>query len=319
MRGDFDAAAARNEAPREDASVSKLGGSALPDEDDSSEERLRPQPKPHAIVKSVIEGGQAAINYITAEVSERIGTIQLHNPTKRNALSAPLLERFIGAFAAFENADVRVVVLRAGAGDKVWSAGHDIEEIEPGHDPLTYTGLLEKALRCVRHFRFPVIAMVHGSVWGGACDMALNCDLTIGDPTATFAITPALLGVPYNSSGLLHVLNRVGLNVALEMFVTASPIEAERAARVGILNHLVEPSELEGSRRTRRSRSRRPRNSCVSWPRRFRWPLRTSNASTSCASRPSRAKTSAKDCALSASIASRISPDVSRSIRNRSC
>jgi methylmalonyl-CoA decarboxylase len=227
--------------------VTNAAGNALTDDDDELE-HLHSVPQavaPHSVVKGIISGGQAAQSYITTEIFERIGTVKLHNPTKRNALSAPLLERFIAAFAALEKADVRVVVLRAGPEDAVWSAGHDIEELEPGHDPLTYTGLLEKALRCVRNFRFPVIAMVHGSVWGGACDMALNCDLTIGDPTATFAITPALLGVPYNSSGLLHVLNRVGLNVALEMFVTASPIAAERAARVGILNHLVEPSELE--------------------------------------------------------------------------
>ncbi|MFY9780477.1 MAG: methylmalonyl-CoA decarboxylase [Candidatus Baltobacteraceae bacterium] len=225
--------------------MNEPAGNALPEDDLSEEFVFKPHAAPHSVVKGVFSGGLGVHQYITTEVLERIGSITIHNPSKRNALSEPLLERFIAAFATFESADVRVVVLRAGPQDSVWSAGHDIEELEPGHDPLAYTGLLEKALRCVRHFRFPVIAMVHGSVWGGACDLALNCDLTIGDTTATFAITPALLGVPYNSSGLLHVLNRVGLNVALEMFVTASPIAAERALRVGILNHLVEPSELE--------------------------------------------------------------------------
>lgn len=186
-----------------------------------------------------------ADNYITMEVDDRVATIRMCNPSKRNALSEPLLRDFVEAFAALEHHDVRAVVLCAGRDDPVWSAGPDIEELEPGHDPLAYTGLIEKALRCVRAFRFPVIAMVHGSVWGGACDLALNCDLIIGDTTSTFAITPALLGVPYNSSGLLHALNRVGLNITLEMVVTASPIGAERALRVGILNHLVEPAELE--------------------------------------------------------------------------
>jgi methylmalonyl-CoA decarboxylase len=200
---------------------------------------------PRPVVTSIFSAHHGTDSYITAEVADRVATIQLRNPSKCNALSGPLLKKFIAAFAALEKADVRVIVLRAGPDDAVWSAGHDIEELEPGHDPLAYTGLLEKALRCVRAFRFPVIAMVHGSVWGGACDLALHCDLTIGDTTSSFAITPALLGVPYNSSGLLHVLNRVGLNVALEMFVTASPVDAQRALQVGILNHLVEPSELE--------------------------------------------------------------------------
>jgi methylmalonyl-CoA decarboxylase len=82
-------------------------------------------------------------------------------------------------------------------------------------------------------------------VWGGACDLSFVCDLAIGCPTASFAITPAKLGVPYNCSGILHFLNLVGPRVAREMFFTAEPIGAERALQVGILNHLVPREQLE--------------------------------------------------------------------------
>jgi methylmalonyl-CoA decarboxylase len=87
--------------------------------------------------------------------------------------------------------------------------------------------------------------MVEGSVWGGACDLSFVCDLAIGCETASFAITPAKLGVPYNCSGILHFLNLVGPRVAKEMFFTAEPVGAERALDVGILNHLVPREELE--------------------------------------------------------------------------
>jgi methylmalonyl-CoA decarboxylase len=103
---------------------------------------------------------------------------------------------------------------------------------------------MEKVLRAVQKYPNPVIAMVHGSVWGGACDLVLSCDLVVGDETSTFAITPAKLGLPYNVSGVLHFMNRVGLNIAKEMFFTADPIAAERAERVGILNYLVPSGEL---------------------------------------------------------------------------
>ena len=94
-------------------------------------------------------------------------------------------------------------------------------------------------------FPAPVIAMIEGSVWGGACDLAFVCDLLIGTYSASFAITPAKIGVPYNSSGILHFINMVGVHTAKEMFFTALPMNAQQAKNRGILNHLVPPDELE--------------------------------------------------------------------------
>jgi methylmalonyl-CoA decarboxylase len=87
--------------------------------------------------------------------------------------------------------------------------------------------------------------MVHGSVWGGATDLVLSCDLILGDETCSFAITPANLGLAYNTVGLLHFMRRLPLNVVKEMFFAAAPVKAEDAARWGILNHLVPASDLE--------------------------------------------------------------------------
>jgi len=87
--------------------------------------------------------------------------------------------------------------------------------------------------------------MVHGSVWGGACDLIMACDLVVGDETCTFAVTPAKLGVPYNAVGFLNFMSRLPLNVVKEMFFTAEPIAAERAERVGIVNAIVPAAYLE--------------------------------------------------------------------------
>ena len=87
--------------------------------------------------------------------------------------------------------------------------------------------------------------MVHGSVWGGATDLVLSCDLIIGDETSSFAITPANLGLAYNTVGLLHFLRRLPLNFVKEMFFTAAPVKAEDASKWGILNHLVPAADLE--------------------------------------------------------------------------
>lgn len=183
--------------------------------------------------------------YILSQLSDSIGTVTLNQPAKRNALSHALIEELIAALTDFQNANARSVIIRAAADVKVWSAGHDIDELPQGVDPLRYSDPLERLLRAVTSFPAPVLAMVHGSVWGGATDLVLSCDLILGDETSSFAITPANLGLAYNTAGLLHFMRRLPLNMVKEMFFTAAPVKADDAARWGILNHLVPAADLE--------------------------------------------------------------------------
>ncbi len=183
---------------------------------------------------------------ISTTFADGIGTIAFNNAAKRNCLSNALLNEFDEAIEAFDARKARVVVVRAEKGAKVWSSGFDINELpEPGRDPLSYNDPLETVLRKIQKIPCPVIAMIEGSVWGGACDLSFTCDIAIGTPTAAFAMTPAKVGVPYNSSGLLHFINVVGVRIAREMFFTAQPIQAERALQIGILNYLVPAEEVE--------------------------------------------------------------------------
>ena len=186
------------------------------------------------------------MNFIKSSIENNIGTIIFNNDTKRNSLNVEMLGELLNALEEFKKKNVRVVIIRSTKGAKVWSAGLSIAELpEPGTDPLSYNHPLEQVLRSIQRFPAPVIAMTEGSVWGGACDLAFVCDILIGSPNTSFAITPAKIGVPYNSSGILHFLNILGLNIAKEMFFTAKPISAQRAENLGILNHLVPVEELE--------------------------------------------------------------------------
>jgi methylmalonyl-CoA decarboxylase len=176
----------------------------------------------------------------------RIGVVTLRNRAKRNALSRDMMRALTDALSGFAEAKIRVAILRAEPGADVWSAGHDISELpRAGVDPLSYTDPLEETLRAIRTFPGPVVAMVHGSVWGGAFDMVLSCDLVYADDTATFAITPVNLGLPYNTTGLLHFLGRLRLNVVKEMFFTAAVVDAQSALDCGIVNRLLPSGELE--------------------------------------------------------------------------
>jgi methylmalonyl-CoA decarboxylase len=183
---------------------------------------------------------------VLTEVDGAVGTIALNRPEKANCLSNEFLAEIISAFDDFEGRRLRVVVLRAARGMKVWSAGHDISDLPlDGSDPLEYKIPLEDLLRRVQAYPGPVIAMVGAGVWGGACDLVSTCDIVIGSEGATFAMTPAKLGIAYNPSGLTHFLGVVGLHKAKEMFFTAQPVTAQDALRVGLLNHLVPADELE--------------------------------------------------------------------------
>jgi len=132
-----------------------------------------------------------------------VGSIVLDNPRKLNALSDELVEGVIAALTRFAESDVRVVILRARAGVKVWSAGHDVSELPEGRrDPLGWDDPLRNLVRTIETHHNPVIAQIEGrvwgGVWGGAVETVLACDIVIATPESTFAVTPARLGVPYN-------------------------------------------------------------------------------------------------------------------------
>ena len=186
------------------------------------------------------------MSLILKSFKDQIGTITLNNEEKRNALSTPLLLEMVEAFQKFRKLKARVVIIRANPGVKVWSSGFNISELpESGRDPLSYNDPLELVFREIQRFPAPVIAMIEGSVWGGACEICFVSDMIIGTHNSSFAITPAKIGVPYNSTGIIHFVNIVGFHTAKEMFFTALPINAEQAKRHGILNHLVPIEELE--------------------------------------------------------------------------
>lgn len=184
------------------------------------------------------------MSLIEVKYADQIGTITFNNEAKRNALCQALLQELMQGLQELAHQNVRVVVIRAHDKVKVWSSGHDINELPLDKIPLGYDDPLEQAIRAIKSYHAPIIAMVHGSAWGGACDLAISCDIVIGDPTSSFAITPVKIGLPYNISGVYQFIARAGLNIAKEMFFTGEPVDAIRAEKIGLLNHLVSEKDL---------------------------------------------------------------------------
>lgn len=176
---------------------------------------------------------------VTSVVEDHVATITIDNPGQRNALTHDLLDELTEAFSA-AGTETRVAILRAEPGVTIWSSGHDISELpSDGSDPLTWTNPLEACFRAMRQTPFPVIAAVEGSVWGGATELVLSCDLVVADETATFAMTPAKLGIPYNTEGVARFVESLPLNLVREMFFLAEPVSAATFHQYGVINRLV--------------------------------------------------------------------------------
>jgi methylmalonyl-CoA decarboxylase len=77
----------------------------------------------------------------------------------------------------------------------------------------------------------------------------VSCDIVVADESASFAMTPANIGLPYNTAGLLHFTDRLGIGAIKTMFFTAQPVEAEDALRLGLIDQLVPSGRIEAQTR----------------------------------------------------------------------
>jgi methylmalonyl-CoA decarboxylase len=182
---------------------------------------------------------------VAVDIRDSVAWLTLDSPPV-NALSVSLIDALSAALDANQPPDIRVIVIRAARGARVFSAGHDVRELPTnGRDPLTYNDPLRTVVRRIEAHPAPVIAMIEGSVWGGACELVLSCDLVVAAAEATFALTPARLGVPYNLSGTLNLMKVADMHFVKEMLFTARPVPAGRMAAYGVVNAVVPVEELE--------------------------------------------------------------------------
>lgn len=183
---------------------------------------------------------------VSVKIEDRICFIEMQNAEHFNTLSEQMCNEISDALMEAYEKECVGIVIKAECRHGVWSAGHDIRELPlDGNDPLEYDVPMERLLRNVQDVPIPVIACASGTVWGGACDLCVSCDMIVASDTATFAITPAKIGIPYNASGIMHFINQLGINKAREMFFTATPITAQDAMNVGFVNQIAPADELD--------------------------------------------------------------------------
>ena len=178
------------------------------------------------------------------DIEDCVATITLNRPRQMNALSAALRRRLaesLGELAA--KREVAVVIL-TGAGEKAFSAGVDLKELETA--PLTAAELGPDAPinRAFRAIGKPVIAAVNGFAITGGFELALQCDILVASSNARFADTHARVGI-VPGWGMTQLLPRIiGPVRARYMSYSGNFVDATTARDWGLVLEVLPPDEL---------------------------------------------------------------------------
>jgi enoyl-CoA hydratase/carnithine racemase len=192
------------------------------------------------------------MSYEHIDVTEDSGitTIMLNRPEKLNALAGHMRRDLAEALEhAGSDRTVHVVVI-TGAG-RAFCAGGDLRataELIEEKDADEFSRLLGSARRvitAIRQMTKPVIASVGGPASGAGFNLALACDLRIASTDASFSQSFVKVGLHPDWGGTYFLPRLVTPNKACELFFLGETIDANEALRLGIINYLVEPAELE--------------------------------------------------------------------------
>jgi 2-(1,2-epoxy-1,2-dihydrophenyl)acetyl-CoA isomerase len=190
--------------------------------------------------------------HILVSEADCILTITLNRPDKLNAFVGHMRRDLAEALEqAGSDRSVRVVVI-TGAG-RAFCAGGDVAfmaELMQRRDAEEFSRILgagRRVITAIRQMTKPVIASINGPASGAGCNLAFACDLRIASNTATFSQSFAKVGLHPDWGGTYFLPRLVTPNKACEMFFLGESIDAAEAARLGIVNQVVTPEELEST------------------------------------------------------------------------
>jgi enoyl-CoA hydratase len=175
---------------------------------------------------------------VLLERRENVLVITLNRPEARNAVNLALAEGIAAALDELDASDdFRVGVLTGAEG--FFSAGMDLKAFVAGERP--YVGDRGFAGITMRAARKPLIAAVEGFALAGGFEIALSCDLIVASRDARFGIPEVKRGLVAAAGALIRLPKRIPYHLAMELALTGEPIDAERAAALGVVNRLAAP------------------------------------------------------------------------------
>ncbi len=187
-----------------------------------------------------------------------IAKVTINRPDKLNSLNQEVVAALKKMCSWAESNDsVRCVVI-CGAGPNLppegkrakpnaFVAGADITEFIGKGSKEIRDIFTDNAIEAIWNLSKPTIAMVDGFALGGGCEVACSCDIRIASSRATFGTPEIKLGLIPGYGGTQRLAHLVGYGKAMEMVMTGNNVDADEAYRIGIVNQLVSPDELENA------------------------------------------------------------------------
>lgn len=185
--------------------------------------------------------------FILFDVKDRIATIWINRPEKRNALNPRLIKELTSAFkeAGLDPA-AKVVILKSTG--ETFSAGADLAYLQQlqknsFQENLDDSIQLKELLSTIYGLSKPVIAQVEGNAIAGGCGLVTVCDIVFAVPEALFGYTEVKIGfVPALVAAF--ILKKIGEGRTRELLLSGELITSEAAARYGLVNFIHQKEDI---------------------------------------------------------------------------
>ncbi|QQK78889.1 enoyl-CoA hydratase/isomerase family protein [Salicibibacter cibi] len=183
------------------------------------------------------------------EVNDEIATIYFNRSHKRNALTYDIWREIPKIIEECEdNPNVKMIIFQS-VDEKAFSAGADISEFKThrytAESASHYNDVTMKAEKAIMNVSKPTIAMIQGFCVGGGCEIAVACDFRFSDENGKFGITPARLGLVYNTPGTKNLVDLVGPAKAKDILYTGRLITAEEALGIGLIDRVISSEDIQ--------------------------------------------------------------------------
>jgi len=188
---------------------------------------------------------------LTYEKRDRIAYVTINRPEARNAIDPDVHRLMVEAWADFRDDDSVDVAILTGAGE-AFCAGADLKTYIPpiigNASPARIREIVELGLngftRGMHRIGKPIIGAINGWALAGGLETALACDIRVASERAMFGSFEARRGFHHGDGGLVRLVNICGVGVAMQMLLTAEPIDAQRALACNMVTKVVPHDQL---------------------------------------------------------------------------
>ena len=184
------------------------------------------------------------------KISDGVVSLALNRPGKRNALSENMIKELVKAINIIDKDNECRLIKLEGEGE-VFCAGGDLEWMKEQANS-TREKRINEARKLAKMFRIlnsvfkPILGVIRGDAYGGGIGLISICDYSISSSAAKFGLTESRLGlIPATISP--YVISRIGESNCRDIFLSGEIFNAEKANKIGLVNEVVKPSDLEKS------------------------------------------------------------------------